>query len=501
MWREHYASLLSSVNNNLQEEPVKSFIKSRDTSCEVPVISVGEISNAISDLPSGKAVGADNLSCEHYKFSSNRLHVLLALLYSAFLIHGFLPDDFMKSIIVPLVKDKTGDLTSKDNYRPIAISTPASKILEIIILNRCRQYLDTEDFQFGFKQGHSTDLCIHILKEVINYYRTHNSSVFVCFLDATKAFDRVNHWTLFKKLIDRGIPRYVIRILLFWYRTQTFFVQWGGARSQLFNVKNGVRQGSVLSPLLFNVYMDELSIRLKSSNKGCNIGGQVINHLMYADDLSLVCPSIKGLRDLVSICESYGIEHDIVYHKVKSKCMYFIPRKSVLKLENLPLVKLGNNNLQVVHHFVYLGYDLNDNFLDDDAIKQQTKSFYVRANTILRKFSYCSAHVRMCLFRSFCTNMYCSSIWSSYTKKKMNSLRVAYNNAFRITMGYTRDCSASAMFVCNNIPTFEALRRKSMYNFYERVKNSANVLIITVFNSDALFYSQNYRMYRQLMYL
>ena len=80
------------------------------------------------------------------------------------------------------------------------------------------------------------------------------------FLDASKAFDRVNHSILFGKLSNRGIPRYVIRILSYWYENQQMCVRWGGTYSTFFCVTNGVRQGSILSPYLFNIYVDDLSV-------------------------------------------------------------------------------------------------------------------------------------------------------------------------------------------------------------------------------------------------
>ena len=130
-----------------------------------------------------------------------------------------------------------------------------SKLLEILLLDRLSNYLLTSSNQFGFKAKHSTDTCIYILKEVIDRYVGNQSSVYLCFLDASKAFDRVNHHTLFNKLIKRGVPGYLVRILVFWYSTQEMTVRWGSTISKCFKVSNGVRQGGILSPYLFNIYI------------------------------------------------------------------------------------------------------------------------------------------------------------------------------------------------------------------------------------------------------
>ena len=105
----------------------------------------------------------------------------------------------MKSFIVPLIKNKTGDTSDKGNYRPVAIVSAFSKLFECVLLGLIEVYLCTSDNQFGFKSKHSTDLCIYTLKSIIQYYKDYNSPVYSCFLDASKAFDRVNHWVMFKK--------------------------------------------------------------------------------------------------------------------------------------------------------------------------------------------------------------------------------------------------------------------------------------------------------------
>ena len=103
---------------------------------------------------------------------------------------------------------------------------------------------------------------------IFSYYNWFGSPVYTCFLDASKAFDRVEHWSLFKKLIDRNVPLVVVRILVNWYRQQTLCVKWGRNTSSFFTVSNGVRQGGILSPFLFTLYIDELSYQLNNSNLG-----------------------------------------------------------------------------------------------------------------------------------------------------------------------------------------------------------------------------------------
>ena len=134
-----------------------------------------------------------------YIYASPSIHALLSICFNAFIVHGFLPSDLTDTVLVPIVKDKTGDISDKGNYRPIALASVISKVLEMALLVKLEKYLYSSNYQFGFKPKHSTDLCIYSLKEVIEFYKSQSSSVYVCFMDASKAFDRVNHWTLFKK--------------------------------------------------------------------------------------------------------------------------------------------------------------------------------------------------------------------------------------------------------------------------------------------------------------
>ena len=150
-----------------------------------------------------------------------------------------------------LLRTKNGKIGNTDNYRPIALATVVSKTVETIILHRMSAFLDTNCNQFGFKRKLGTDMCIYVMKELVNKYKTLNGSIFMCFLDASKAFDRVKHSVLFRKLVRRRVPGYIVRLLAYWYSHQTMCVKWGNTMSGSFSVSNGVRQGGILSPYLF----------------------------------------------------------------------------------------------------------------------------------------------------------------------------------------------------------------------------------------------------------
>ena len=174
------------------------------------------------------------------------------------------------------------------------------------------------------------------------------------FLDASKAFDWVEHWSLFKKLIDRNVPLVVVRLLVHWYRQQTLCVKWGRNTSSFFTVTNGVRQGGILSPFLFTLYVDDLSHRLNNSKVGCHINNVCINHLFYADDLCLMAPSPVGLQLLIDICANYGFENDILFNRSKSMCMVVKPRGRNV---STPFMFLNGDALEYVDSVKYLGYE------------------------------------------------------------------------------------------------------------------------------------------------
>ena len=130
----------------------------------------------------------------------------LSELFNMCIVHVYILNSCLNTTIVPIFKNKNGNVSDTSNYRPVAVATVVLKLLEHFIVSGISPFLDTTDNQFGFKAGHSTDQCTFLLNQTASYFVTHGSSVHAVFLDASKAFDRVLHMKLFEKFIHRKVP-------------------------------------------------------------------------------------------------------------------------------------------------------------------------------------------------------------------------------------------------------------------------------------------------------
>ena len=410
MWHSHFNGLLNSSQCVVNKPHVLSAMSDLSDMDDIERCTPSEILDSIDKLKIGKSPGLDGLYAEHFKYASDKLSILMSMVINAMFAHGYLPCSIMETVIIPIIKDKRGDVTDKDNYRPIAITNIFSKAVEMIILHRYTALLYTSDNQFGFRNKHSTDMCVFALQQIIDLYVSLNSPVYICYLDASKAFDRINHWSLFNKLLNRSVPKIVVRFIMFWYTNQTFTVQWGSCLSIPFTCSNGVRQGGILSPLLFNVYVDDLSTDLNNLKTGCNINNIYLNHFMYADDTVLVAPSPVALQKLINCCSVFAKNNDMLFNTKKSVCMYVKSKK--FKDLYVPNFILDDKALKFVDKEKYLGIIMSENCKSENDMHRQMRSIYGRGNMVIRNFKQCSDSVKVQLFKTFCGNFYCSHLWS-----------------------------------------------------------------------------------------
>ena len=242
----------------------------------------------------------------------------------------------------------------------------------------------------------------------------------------------------------------------------------------------------MLSPSLFNVYVNDLSVSLNKLDIGCLYNGIIINNFLYADDSCVLAPSPAGLQKLLNVCSQYAIEHTIIYNPKKTVCICF--RGAKLSNLKIPRIYLDGTLLQFVDSTRYLGIILTDNLNDNKDISRHVKYIYFKGNLITRKFANCSVDVKRKLFTTFCYAIYGGPLWSNFNNSSFTKAKVAFNNVYRHLFNFRRGLSVSHSMVLNGIDCFNVLIRKHHYSFRTRLHKSSNSYVQSVIHSFYFMY-------------
>ena len=257
------------------------------------------------------------------------------------------------SLIIPLVKSYKKSLNDPNNYRGTSIIPIFTKLLEYLILIISPDIAQSHSSQFGFKSNSSTLHAEFIISETIKYYNSNNSPVYLCSLDAEKAFDSCNWDVLFEKLYyDKKIPHNIVTVISSLYKSGNANVSYIGCNSNKFFLKQGVRQGSILSPHLYNIYTENMLERISNnSTNGTSIYGIYTGIVAYADDIILLSTTLSGLQKLVNICNSYGNNNFIKLNPNKTE--FIASGKQQIK--NC-FINLSDNNIALQSKLKHLGF-------------------------------------------------------------------------------------------------------------------------------------------------
>jgi len=481
MWKVYFEKLYSAkAVSKYRSIFLNKLSNFPDRLCDA-LFTVQDIVSAMHKQKLNKAAGPDGLQAEAFIYGSHRLYVYLTVLFNLFVKCGYIPCDFCRAVIIPLVKNKNGNLTDVNNYRAIAISNSVSKLLEHVIMSHIESTDDADDYQFGFRKGISTGTCTQVLKETVHYYRQRGSHVFCCFVDFSKAFDNVDYWLLFCKLIDSNKSNsclIAVRLLAYWYSHQLMSVRWQTHHSTCFGVTNGVRQGGVLSPFLFRVYIRDLIKSVVKSKIGCHIAGVCVNLLAYADDIVLLSPSWQGMQELLNVIEKAAIDIDMTFNTNKTVCMVANPYdKGSIVCQAFPQLRLANCNLSYVSQFKYLGHIIEHTFSDNSDIRRELKSLFARANVLIRRFAYCSLQVKLKLFRSYCLCFYDVALWSDFHMTVFNKLVSAYSKCMKMFFGFSKYGSVTGMLLQLGLPSFATVLHNARVSFSDRFCHSLGAVV------------------------
>ena len=291
-------------------------------------MSMKEVCEFIRRLKGGKASGVDGVKAEYLKSGGYVCVEWMVRLLNVCLSSGRVPSDWKVGCIVPLYKGK-GDPLECRNSRGISLLSVPGKVYGRILIERVIENSDGQvgEEQSGFRIGRSCADQIFVLRQVCEKMRERKKRVYVAFMDLEKAYDRVDRDAMWQVLRIYGIGGKVLRGIMSFYEEGRACVRVASELSESFEVKMGLRQGCVMSPWLFNVYMDgvvrEVYSRVNGMGVKLCVGGErewLLSQLLFADDTALVAESAEQLQCLVRefgrVCERRKLRVNVDKSKV-----------------------------------------------------------------------------------------------------------------------------------------------------------------------------------------
>ena len=234
-----------------------------------------------------------------------------------------------------------------------------------------------------------------------------------------------------------------------------------GSNSDNFTIRNGTRQGSVISPSLFSCYINELLQRLREKNLGCSVAGVWMGASAYADDLFLLSPNRPTLQKMMNVCQDYGSEHNLAFStdpvpaKSKSKCIIFSGNKRLQEMP--PPIMLDGKALPYVDHLDHLGHVLHKSMSMEMDCTRATNSFKRRAHDIRDQLHFCQPRQVMKLVNTYVGDSYGSNLWrfdSNYVTSFYSRWNVTARNVFGVK--FNTHVNVVEGFLCKDIVSLKS---------------------------------------------
>ena len=402
-------------------------------------INLQDVLKAINSLKNGMATGYDGIASEFYKISEPYISKYIVSIFNALYRNAYFPEIWTRALIMPL--PKKGDLSRPENYRGISLLPIFSKIFTHILKEKLLKWCEQEHKickeQAGFRKNHSTVDNVFIVDTLIRKYLRKKGGRFYCaFIDFSKAFDSVDRNALWQKLLQNNISTCMLKMLMNIYRSVGAVVMTNEGVSAPFECELGVKQGCILSPTLFSLFINDLPEALNQVGiNRISLVASEINSLMFADDVIMFAESPWGLQKELDVLENYCHRWSLSVNVDKSKIMVF---RNGGKLRNYEKWYYMGQEMSTCTYYPYLGVSFS-------SVHSWTYNQKIRAEragkalfSIKRLMSQFKVTDSNLAFRLFDTKIvpilhYGSEIWGFHEGKDVERVQLEFcKNVLRL---------------------------------------------------------------------
>jgi hypothetical protein len=388
-----------------------------------------EIDNVIAKLKNSSP-GFDEIEMKLIRHVKHDILSPLTHIFNQSFSMGIVPDHFKTAKVIPVYK--TGDKANFSNYRPISILPAFSKILEKLAYKRIINYLDVNNIlsesQYGFREGHSSDLAIQALSEKFYDIIDNDECMIGIFLDLSRAFDTLSHNILIRKLYYYGIRGTALDWVSNYLSGRKQFVSYNNSKSDTVDISLGIPQGSILGPLLFLLYVNDL----------CNISSKLY-YILFADDSNMF---VSG-SSLSDMCEVLNRELDLVSDWLKAnKLLLNIAKSSFMIMSSHhktydPVhynICIDHVEIQQVNQCKFLGVTIDSHLSWNSHIQYISNKISKGIGILLRARQSLYIESLLTLYNSLIKPYftYCITSWGNTTKGNMNKLYILQKKILRI---------------------------------------------------------------------
>jgi hypothetical protein len=387
---------ISNLNNRYLNCELQDMFSELST-----IITEDEIIKACKELKTGKSGGPDLFLNEFFKHGSHVLVSFFSKLFNSILDHGYYPDKWSDSFIVPIFKK--GCIDDVCNYRGISLLSTLGKLFTKILNTRLDNWAENYNVyveaQAGFRKNMGTTDNLFILHGAITHILNQNKSLFVAFIDFKKAFDFIVRDILWYKLIKYGVRGKILNVILSMYSKLKSKIKYNNSVSESYSCTLGVAQGECISPFLFSMYLNDLEETLVLKGyEGLDMDMLKLYLLMYADDICLFSKSADGLQQGLNFLQDYCDKWKLTVNTVKTKIMVF--KKGGRTRRGLRFT-YNNVEIEIVSEFSYLGiiFSSGGSFSKThDALAGQALKALFKLKSYLYKFTNVSVSHKLDLF-------------------------------------------------------------------------------------------------------